>query len=62
MWPEQLTIVAEMPMTPTRKIIKSELVRRYEDEHRGAPRPSPLPDLSPVRHCACELDKSSLEL
>jgi cyclohexanecarboxylate-CoA ligase len=33
MWPEQLMIVADMPMTPTRKIIKSELVRRYEDEH-----------------------------
>jgi cyclohexanecarboxylate-CoA ligase len=35
MWPEQLTIMAEMPMTPTRKIIKSELVRRYENERRG---------------------------
>jgi cyclohexanecarboxylate-CoA ligase/acyl-CoA synthetase len=27
-WPEQVEIVAEMPMTPTRKIIKGELVRR----------------------------------
>jgi cyclohexanecarboxylate-CoA ligase/acyl-CoA synthetase len=27
-WPERLAIVAEMPMTPTRKIIKGELVRR----------------------------------
>ncbi len=28
MWPEQLEIVADMPMTPTRKVIKLELVRR----------------------------------
>jgi len=28
-WPEQLVSVAEMPMTPTRKVIKSELVRRF---------------------------------
>jgi cyclohexanecarboxylate-CoA ligase len=35
MWPEQLMIVSEMPMTPTRKIIKSELVRRYEEERQG---------------------------
>ncbi len=28
MWPEQLEIVCEMPMTPTRKIIKPELARR----------------------------------
>lgn len=28
-WPENLVIVSEMPMTPTRKIMKSELVRRY---------------------------------
>jgi non-ribosomal peptide synthetase component E (peptide arylation enzyme) len=28
-WPEQLEIVAEMPMTPTRKVIKAELVRRF---------------------------------
>jgi cyclohexanecarboxylate-CoA ligase/acyl-CoA synthetase len=28
MWPEQLEIVLDMPMTPTRKIIKPELVRR----------------------------------
>jgi non-ribosomal peptide synthetase component E (peptide arylation enzyme) len=35
MWPEQLTIVAEMRMTPTRKIVKSELVRRSEEERHG---------------------------
>ena len=28
MWPEQLKIVNDLPMTPTRKVIKSELVRR----------------------------------
>lgn len=28
-WPEQLEIVEEMPMTPTRKIMKAELVRRF---------------------------------
>jgi cyclohexanecarboxylate-CoA ligase/acyl-CoA synthetase len=28
MWPEQLEIVSDMPMTPTRKVIKPELVRR----------------------------------
>ncbi|MGH6666051.1 MAG: AMP-binding enzyme [Pseudolabrys sp.] len=28
MWPEQLEIVADMPMTPTRKVIKPELVSR----------------------------------
>lgn len=27
-WPERLEIIAEMPMTPTRKIVKGELVRR----------------------------------
>jgi acyl-CoA synthetase (AMP-forming)/AMP-acid ligase II len=30
-WPERIEIVAEMPMTPTRKIIKGELVRRLAD-------------------------------
>jgi cyclohexanecarboxylate-CoA ligase len=35
MWPEHLMIVPEMPMTPTRKIIKSELVDRYEEERHG---------------------------
>ncbi|MGP0093041.1 MAG: class I adenylate-forming enzyme family protein [Xanthobacteraceae bacterium] len=36
-WPEQLEIVAEMPMTPTRKIMKSELVRRFlESSTAGA--------------------------
>jgi cyclohexanecarboxylate-CoA ligase len=28
-WPEQLEIVTEMPMTPTRKVMKAELVRRF---------------------------------
>jgi cyclohexanecarboxylate-CoA ligase len=28
-WPEQLTIVPDMPVTPTRKVIKAQLVRRY---------------------------------
>jgi cyclohexanecarboxylate-CoA ligase/acyl-CoA synthetase len=28
-WPEHFVVVEEMPMTPTRKVIKSELVRRY---------------------------------
>jgi cyclohexanecarboxylate-CoA ligase len=28
-WPEQLHVVADMPMTPTRKIMKPELVRRH---------------------------------
>jgi non-ribosomal peptide synthetase component E (peptide arylation enzyme) len=30
-WPERLEIIPEMPMTPTRKIIKGELVRRLAD-------------------------------
>ncbi len=28
-WPEQLAIVPDMPVTPTRKVMKAELVRRY---------------------------------
>ncbi|HUN95615.1 MAG TPA: class I adenylate-forming enzyme family protein [Bradyrhizobium sp.] len=28
-WPEQLTIVPEMPVTPTRKVIKAQLVSKY---------------------------------
>jgi cyclohexanecarboxylate-CoA ligase len=28
-WPENLAIVKEMPMTPTRKVMKAELVRQY---------------------------------
>lgn len=28
-WPEHLAVVEEMPMTPTRKVMKAELVRRY---------------------------------
>jgi cyclohexanecarboxylate-CoA ligase len=35
-WPEQLEIVTDMPMTPTRKIMKAELVRRFL-ERSGAP-------------------------
>jgi non-ribosomal peptide synthetase component E (peptide arylation enzyme) len=27
-WPERLEIIDEMPMTPTRKIMKGELARR----------------------------------
>jgi cyclohexanecarboxylate-CoA ligase/acyl-CoA synthetase len=39
MWPEQLEIVADMPMTPTRKVIKPELVRRLfaQSEMQGRP-------------------------
>lgn len=39
MWPEQLKIVADMPMTPTRKVIKPELVRRLlaQAEMQGRP-------------------------
>ena len=32
-WPERLEIVDAMPMTPTRKIIKSELARRLSDSN-----------------------------
>ena len=28
-WPEQLAIVSDMPVTPTRKVMKAQLVRRY---------------------------------
>ena len=28
-WPEQLAIVPDMPVTPTRKVMKAELVNRY---------------------------------
>jgi cyclohexanecarboxylate-CoA ligase/acyl-CoA synthetase len=28
-WPEQLAIVLEMPVTPTRKVMKTELINRY---------------------------------
>jgi non-ribosomal peptide synthetase component E (peptide arylation enzyme) len=28
-WPEHFVVVDEMPMTPTRKVMKAELVRRY---------------------------------
>lgn len=39
MWPEQLEIVTDMPMTPTRKVIKSELVRRLlaQTDMQGRP-------------------------
>ena len=30
-WPEHFVVVTEMPMTPTRKVMKAELVRRYLD-------------------------------
>jgi non-ribosomal peptide synthetase component E (peptide arylation enzyme) len=30
-WPEQFVVVDEMPMTPTRKVMKAELVRRHLD-------------------------------
>jgi non-ribosomal peptide synthetase component E (peptide arylation enzyme) len=30
-WPEQLAIVQDMPVTPTRKVMKAELVNRYLD-------------------------------
>ncbi|MGH6737793.1 MAG: class I adenylate-forming enzyme family protein, partial [Bradyrhizobium sp.] len=35
MWPEQLEIVTDMPMTPTRKVIKAELVRRLLEQASG---------------------------
>ena len=28
-WPEHLAVVAEMPMTPTRKVMKADLVQQY---------------------------------
>jgi cyclohexanecarboxylate-CoA ligase len=28
-WPEHLAIVADMPMTPTRKVMKADLVQQY---------------------------------
>ena len=39
MWPEQFEIVADMPTTPTRKVIKPELVRRLlaQAEMQGRP-------------------------
>jgi cyclohexanecarboxylate-CoA ligase/acyl-CoA synthetase len=36
-WPERLEIVPEMPMTPTRKIMKGELVRRLMAAHADTP-------------------------
>jgi cyclohexanecarboxylate-CoA ligase len=30
-WPERLELIAEMPMTPTRKVMKGELARRAKD-------------------------------
>ena len=35
-WPEQLAIVREMPMTPTRKVMKAELVGRFFKANQGA--------------------------
>jgi cyclohexanecarboxylate-CoA ligase len=37
-WPEQLAIVSEMPVTPTRKVMKAELVRRYLEAARSTQR------------------------
>jgi non-ribosomal peptide synthetase component E (peptide arylation enzyme) len=31
-WPERLEIVAEMPLTPTRKIKKGDLVKMLDDK------------------------------
>jgi cyclohexanecarboxylate-CoA ligase len=36
-WPEQLEIVNDMPMTPTRKIMKAELVRRFLERAAAEP-------------------------
>jgi cyclohexanecarboxylate-CoA ligase len=35
-WPEHLAIVSDMPMTPTRKVMKAELVARYLARADGA--------------------------
>jgi len=35
-WPEHIEIVAEMPMTPTRKIIKGELIRRFSRARKAS--------------------------
>jgi non-ribosomal peptide synthetase component E (peptide arylation enzyme) len=37
-WPEQLAIVPDMPVTPTRKVMKTELVNRYLKAASGAQR------------------------
>ena len=39
MWPERLEIVSDLPMTPTRKVIKHELVRQLlaQSENRSRP-------------------------
>jgi cyclohexanecarboxylate-CoA ligase len=34
-WPEHLAIVAEMPMTPTRKVMKADLVQQYLRANAG---------------------------
>jgi cyclohexanecarboxylate-CoA ligase len=34
-WPEHLVIVPEMPMTPTRKVMKADLVQQYLKAHAG---------------------------
>jgi cyclohexanecarboxylate-CoA ligase len=34
-WPEHLAIVAEMPMTPTRKVMKADLVQQYLAANSG---------------------------
>jgi cyclohexanecarboxylate-CoA ligase len=38
-WPEQLAIVSDMPVTPTRKVMKAELVKRYLDGANSAQPP-----------------------
>src|SRR4029077_8220775 len=51
-WPEQLAIVTDMPVTPTRKVMKAELVRRILRKQTPAKRrsahdmslPLPLPE------------------
>jgi cyclohexanecarboxylate-CoA ligase len=38
-WPEQLAIVSDMPVTPTRKVMKAELVKRYLERANSAQPP-----------------------
>jgi cyclohexanecarboxylate-CoA ligase/acyl-CoA synthetase len=35
-WPEHLAIVADMPMTPTRKVMKADLVQQYLRANAGS--------------------------
>jgi len=34
-WPEHLAVVADMPMTPTRKVMKADLVQQYLAANAG---------------------------